>query len=221
VNQWIDGDELLRARWSNITGLLLRAIRAGAVQPFDRITLDPVTTDKDPCLFCGHPGEGAENCPHAVRHLAPGQDIEAMALGRVNELPAVCRRECTPEALDQRVRGYAFLRSEVETFEQAQGAGPQSAKQSSEPEAHGLEETADDLVAKCKRLGWHDGRIMLEIKARWGTPPKKNMERAEIAAVVNGESPPCKKTDASKWYRLENLYKNTVAAYRRQQTEMS
>jgi hypothetical protein len=128
MTQWIDGDELLRARWSNITGLLLRAIRARAVQPFDRITLDPVTDDKDPCLFCGHPGEGAENCSHAVTHLAPGQDIEAMAAGRVNELPAVCRRDCTPEALDQRVRGYAFLRSEVEAFEQAQGAGPQSAK---------------------------------------------------------------------------------------------
>lgn len=123
MTQWIDGDELLRARWSNITGLLLRAIRARAVQPFDRITLDPVTDDKDPCLFCDHPGVGAENCSHAVAHLAPGQDIEAMAAGRVNLLPPICRRDCIPESLDQRVRGYAFLRVEVEAFEHAQGTG--------------------------------------------------------------------------------------------------
>jgi hypothetical protein len=221
MTQWIDGDELLRARWSNITGLLLRAIRARAVQPFDRITLDPVTDDKDPCLFCDHPGVGAENCSHAVAYLAPGQDIEAMAAGRVNLLPPVCRRDCTPEALDQRVRGYAFLRPEVEAFERAQAGGAQPTRQPTAPETHDLEVTVEDLVARGKRLKWHDGRIMLEVKARWGTPPKKTMERAEIAAAVNGESPPCKKTDASTWYRLENLYKNTVAAYRRQQTEMS
>lgn len=136
MTQWIDGDELLRARWSNITGLLLRAIRARVVQPFDRITLDPVTTDKDPCLFCDHPGEGAGSCPHAVAHLAPGQDIEAMAAGRVNLLPAVCRRDCAPEALDQRVRGYAFLRSEVEAFEQAQGVGAARVKASASADRH-------------------------------------------------------------------------------------
>lgn len=221
MTQWIDGDELLRARWSNITGLLLRAIRARAVQPFDRIVLNPITDDKDPCLFCGHPGEGAENCSHAVTHLAPGQDIEAMAQGRLNLLPPVCRRDCTPEALDQRVRGYAFLRSEVEAFEQAQVGGTQPTRQPHEPEAHDLEETAEDLVARGKRLGWHDGRIMLEVMDRLGRPPQKKMQRAEVAAFVLGESPPCKETGASKWWELDNLYKNTVAAYRRQQTEMS
>ncbi len=128
MSQWIDGDELLRARWSNITGLLLRAIRARTIQPFNKITLDPVTLDTDPCLFCGHPGEGAESCPHAITHLAPGQDIEALAAGHMNLLPAVCRQGCAPESLDRRVRGYAFLRSEVEAFEQAQGAGAQSTK---------------------------------------------------------------------------------------------
>lgn len=102
-----------------------------------------------------------------------------------------------------------------------QVGGTQPTRQPHKPEAHDLGETAEALVARGKSLKWHDGRIMLEVKARWGTPPKKTMERAEIAAVVNGESPPCKKTDASTWYRLENLYKNTVAAYRKQQTEMS
>lgn len=106
-----------------------------------------------------------------------------------------------------------------ELAHQAVGAKPTS--QPTAPETHDLEVTVEDLVARGKRLKWHDGRIMLEVKARWGTPPKKTMERAEIAAVVNGESPPCKKTNAATWYRLENLYKNTVAAYRRQQTEMS
>lgn len=196
MTQWIDGDELLRARWSNITGLLLRAIRARAVQPFDRITLDPVTDDKDPCLFCDHPGVGAENCSHAVAYLAPGQDIEAMAAGRVNLLPPVCRRDCTPEALDQRVRGYAFLRPEVEAFEQAQAGGAQPTRQPTAPETHDLEAivtsrdygTPKEQAEARLKDGADVGTVMFELTRDW-----KKLKVYDAAALAQGYELPVEK----------------------------
>jgi hypothetical protein len=56
----------------------------------------------------------------------------------------------------------------------------------------------------------HDGQLMLEVQDRWGRPPKKTLDRAEIAAHVLGLDPPTVKTRES----LENAFKNTTRTYK-------
>ena len=98
-----------------------------------------------------------------------------------------------------------------------QAGGTQPTRQSHKPEAHDLEETAEAFVARLKRKPCHDGEIMLEVQKKWGRPPKKIMDRAKIAALVvppDGEERRSEKV-------LFDLFKNTVAAYRRQQKAVS
>ena len=59
----------------------------------------------------------------------------------------------------------------------------------------------------------HAGQLMLEVQERWGRPPKKTMDRPEIAALVRGEDPPSP-NDTNRRRCLEDAFKNAVKAYR-------
>ncbi|MBE1427121.1 hypothetical protein H4684_003809 [Desulfomicrobium macestii] len=60
----------------------------------------------------------------------------------------------------------------------------------------------------------HEGQLMLEVQDRWGRPPEKTMDRAEIAALVRGEEPPSP-NDTARRQSLENAFKYETNQYKK------
>ena len=60
----------------------------------------------------------------------------------------------------------------------------------------------------------HNGQLMLEVQGRWGKPPEKTMDRAEIAALVRGEEPPSP-NDTARRQSLENAFKYETNQYKK------
>ena len=81
-------------------------------------------------------------------------------------------------------------------------------------EDHEPTNAADYVVWRRKRVrSIHDGQLMLEVQDRWGKPPKKEMDRVEIAALVKGEDPPGPK-DTDRRRSLESAFKYTTKTYK-------
>jgi len=96
-------------------------------------------------------------------------------------------------------------------MKQSPGQGAKEPGQGARVEEQEPTDPAPYIAWRRKQLGGiHSGQLMLEVQERWGKPPRKIMDRAEIAALVLGLDPPTGKTRES----LENAFKNTTRAYK-------
>lgn len=193
---WTTGEEILSTRWGNIPGLLLEAVRTGGIKPYDGNTLQEVPREMDPCLFCDHPGEGANSCQYAYRPESIWQNIEDLQRGKVRYGKLMCRagKYLKGHEIEHRVtraKGYAYRTQDVEAYERAHGLGPAAQVPAAPPSpldreeaAPDREETPQEMVARMKQRDATQTEIIAEIELKW---PK--MKKYRVGAYAKGLDP--------------------------------
>jgi len=199
----ITGEEII-ARWKGSRLNLFRALRDGDLVPVDKIPLrgeecsKRLTKQLDPCLYCESPSYKEICNLHQYKHNCDHKD-DFDRIYRAKIASFLMR-----EVLEYENK---VLAAEVEPDHQK--VYSTSSTVETEPA-----DAAPYVVWRRKQVASiHDGQLMREVQERWGRPPTKTMDRAEIAALVRGEDPPSP-NDTNRRRCLEDAFKNAVKAYR-------